>query len=495
MKGCRALMRIALSFSVALIGALAMPAGTAAAEEPPTHSCNWISKAALADGGNWLWPDESANYVLGIFQIPRDGHVELKGEFPHSRYLSFQSFDLGTHAFDLVQDIDIKPDAGSINPFRTNANRASARRAYTLKIVDGRVPERQRPSNTMYTQARNGSPGLPGLAIVLLRSYLPDSGRDSTGDVGWPIVTSVGADDARRPAAGCPALQLPTATTPLLRNLSSPVALPDLGISGHSPPRWFRAWDSYPEMVLNTLRSPATDLLPMDRIGESLPGTSIGNLATGYVAATFSQTHGEVLVLTGRAPTHPRTYHGEASMKGGEVRYWSFCANTDTTQYVGCLYDEQVPLDANGHYRIVVSPASSRPDNARTSCGFAWLPSTPRSLIILRNILADPAFAHGIKNVTRRGDEERVLGEYYPRGTYYGTPSEVERLGCGANSDRRVTADPHQATERHEREAGDEPARPVGAGPQDEDEQPRPETARGLKLPDLLPIDRLATIR
>ena len=420
----------ALGVASALASALLLPQGPASADEPPTHSCNWVSKAALNDAGNWLWPDQAAGYVLGLFVVPRGGHVALKGRFPHARYLSFQSFDLGTRAFDLVQDVDIEPDRGSTNPFRVGADRTTTRRSYTLRIVDRRLPERDRPANTIYTQARTGSPAVPGLAIVLLRSYLPDEGRDATGGVGWPTVSTVKADGTLRPAAGCPAIQLPAVVTPLLRHLALPTALPDLGISGHSPPRWFRAWDSYPEMVLNTLRSPVTDGLPLDQIGAALPGTTIGNLATGYLGATYSQTHGQVLVLTGRAPTHPRTRRGDARMRAGQVRYWSFCTNTDTTQYVGCLYDEQVPLDANGRYRIVVSPAASRPANARAACGFAWLPSTPRSLIILRNILAAPDFAHGIKRIRRRGDEERAMGAFYPRGTYHDTPRDVERLGC-----------------------------------------------------------------
>lgn len=218
----RRLTRFALSALMALSLTAAPPARFASADEPPTHSCNWVSKAALNDAGNWLWPDEAADYVLGVFVIPRGGHVELKGRFPHARYLSFQSFDLLTRAFDLVQDFEIQPDPGSSNPFTTGADRKATNRSYTLKIVEGRVPTGTRPPNTIYTKSRTGSPSLPGVAIVLVRSYLPDVGRDSTGDVGWPTVTSVAANGTRRQSATCPAPQLPLVVTPLLKNLSIP---------------------------------------------------------------------------------------------------------------------------------------------------------------------------------------------------------------------------------------------------------------------------------
>lgn len=429
--GDRNLRRIVLGFAVAVSAILVSPGLGASAREPATHACSWVSKAALNDAGNWLWPDEAAGYVLGVFAVPPGGRVELKGKFPHARYLSFQSFDLATRAFDLVQDLQIRPDPGSTNPFTLHANRTATRRSYTLRIVDGRVPSSNRPPNTLYTQSQSGSPAAPGIAVVLLRSYLPDTGRDATGAVGWPEVSTVTSNGIRRPTPSCPAIQLPSVVTPILRNLQAPGAVPDLGLSGYSLPRWFRAWDSYPEMILNTLRSPLTDVLPLGTIGAAMPGTSIGNLSTGYLLSVYSQSHGRVLLLTGRAPTFPATHRGEPRMVGGQVRYWSMCSYTDATQYVGCVYDEQVPLDAHGNFRIVVSPAADRPTNARPACGLTWLPATPRASLILRNILAAPTFKHAIKSITRRGDEEPVMAAYYPRG-HYVTAADIEALGCPA---------------------------------------------------------------
>jgi len=61
-----------------------------------------------------------------------------------------------------------------------------------------------------------------------------------------------------------------------------------------------------------------------------------------------------------------------------------------------------------------------------------WLPAgaLPSTLLILRNMLPDPSFAQAIQN-TEPGTEEQTMGSYYPRGKYYATTADYERLGCG----------------------------------------------------------------
>jgi hypothetical protein len=118
-------------------------------------------------------------------------------------------------------------------------------------------------------------------------------------------------------------------------------------------------------------------------------------------------------------------------MGTGQLRYWSFCTNAPTTQVYACHNDDQIPTDAHGDYTVVISTAAARPGNATTRCGIAWIPAGPlsQSVVLLRNMLPDPSFAQAIQNA-QPGTEQQTMGAYYPRGTYYATPADFERLGC-----------------------------------------------------------------
>ena len=58
-------------------------------------------------------------------------------------------------------------------------------------------------------------------------------------------------------------------------------------------------------------------------------------------------------------------------MGEAQTRYWSLCQNESpvTNRVSNCLYDEQVPVRADGSFVIVISLAQDRPSNATHSCG------------------------------------------------------------------------------------------------------------------------------
>ena len=151
-----------------------------------------------------------------------------------------------------------------------------------------------------------------------------------------------------------------------------------------------------------------------------------------YIFSIASRAYGEVLVLRGKAPTFPITYPARPVMEDGEMRYWSFCTNVETGQYLACRQDDAFPLDGQRRYTLALSTAASRPSNALERCGVTWLPLGPstRTVLIVRHMLPRDDFAHSIQKVGANGTEEQVMGDYYPRGTYYATTTEVEKLGC-----------------------------------------------------------------
>jgi hypothetical protein len=419
---------------LALLVILLWP-GAAAAQEPPTRDCGWNFKVA-GDQVNALYPDEAAKYWIALVRIPDGGHVEFKGRFPYARYMSFHTYEGRFRAVDALADVELEPDAGSTNPYLVGADRTAANRSYTLKVVDARAPAQQRPPNTLYNENADGSrsSSTAGGAGVALRIYQPDSGRDDTGGVGLPTITTVNADGSRSRLLGdCTSLGFPNAgVTETAAAFGFAGPLPRSGLSGYDPPRWFKHESAFKTYTLG-FGSEATSAFPVEELAAAMPEAGIGeNVHNKYIFSITSRTYGEVLLLRGTGPTFPRTFDARPVMEDGEMRYWSFCANVETTQYLACRQDDAIPLDAQRRYTLAISSSASRPANATERCGMSWLPSGPhpRTVLIVRHMLPRSDFAHSIQKVGENGTEEQVMGEYYPRGTYYATAAEVEKLGC-----------------------------------------------------------------
>lgn len=150
------------------------------------------------------------------------------------------------------------------------------------------------------------------------------------------------------------------------------------------------------------------------------------------------------------ARAHPDTFagHSRNDYARKQVRHWSLCnygaianpplipANTD------CLFDQEVPTDSHGYYTIVVSLPQDRPRNAIARCGVAWMNWTTKGddvpgghnrliSLTMRNQLASPSFSHAIDKISAPGTERKVMGDYYPNGTYT-TKQHFEKHGCTA---------------------------------------------------------------
>ena len=116
-----------------------------------------------------------------------------------------------------------------------------------------------------------------------------------------------------------------------------------------------------------------------------------------------------------------------------QLRYWSFCQYEPATQRViACRRDNRVKVGPRRYYKIVVSTAASRPENARRACGITWLPWGPQTqgLLIYRHMLPVPSFRRAIQRVGEPGNEKRALGRFYPRAKYFKSAEEFEKRGC-----------------------------------------------------------------
>jgi hypothetical protein len=466
----------ALLGALIVIGALAGPALAGAGNVPvrtvvhfpangpggqASGTCFW-GTSYTQETWNKIWPDSHTDYETSIDTIPAGGKIVFHGQFPHARFFSFTtSSSLGVIRGHLY-DVDIKPDPGSTNPFLPGANRNATHRSYTITMVDqvDPGPGHEAP-NTVYGGVAGQAPGA-GPMLIVVRTYLPDRGRDFTGGVGAPTATYVAANGTTSTGqAACtdvsakPGYANLTNVNPILFPESKIQSLLALSSSPEHPavakPVWYKYFT--PSWLLAPYYAGTSDASMISSL--PLVGTGLGaNPANGYVFTwldrRFGPNHGahNIAVLHGELPTTPATYAGEARMQGGtQLRYWSICNNQGLPSGATtgpCLADEEVPINAKRYYTIVISLPQDRPKNATDKCGVAWMDwgtagdgfTRPDStLILLRNLTttAHPAFPEAVQNITTPASVNSTMGAYLPTVTYTDA-KQFPHTGCNAGT-------------------------------------------------------------
>lgn len=453
-------------------------------EQPPALSshCFWGEPAGPIDGYNALGIETHVAYWYTKLDLPPGSRVVLRGKFPHARFMSLTSYGsfAGQRGAPIAgfSDYEIKPDAGSINPFLPGSRRTATNRSYTLTVSSDVDPGAgQRVPNTFYV-GRAGETGATQTVELVLRVYRPDRNRDISGDAGLPEPTLVLADGSRFAGTGaCAAANVTSSVYNIsLEGIGVPVStylqllnLPRPGPAGLLPAlpthpavlsptfvRYFNAPYSIAPFYKGTVLERQIATLPTD-LRPGLYATP----ANAYVSTYFDRKLGpdpsgrNIVVLRGKGPTHPHTFDRDPvnDFAGKQVRYWSICnyGTTIANPYLApvntdCLFDEQLPLDADGYYTVVVSLPEDRPSNATTRCGVAWMdwsrkgdwvPGGNDRLINLtiRQLVADASFAQAFDKILAPGTERQVAAEYLPEATY-STARQFEARGCspaGAN--------------------------------------------------------------
>ncbi|MCW3039548.1 MAG: hypothetical protein JWM31_1453 [Solirubrobacterales bacterium] len=424
------------------LGCVPAVAGAAPAAIPQAD-CFWTNRIASAydtdAAHNYAFPDSGAVYWSAKVTMPAGSKIVLKGAFAHARYQSINSYNKANNApIDALNDVATKPDAGSVNPYRLGARRDATKRAYTITVVNSGLPAGARADNTVYA----GVEGQPD-QLLLLRVYEPDSFKraELTGGVGLPKVELHLADGSiQTGAAACAAMQaqggqlsLTTLPESLYKSLREPAGAASTFPAEAKP--LFRAFYNTGFVISCWYQGNCT--------GNPLrAGGQYSNIDNQYVASFVSRgfAAGPVLVLKGKLPTTPQTGAKVKRTGGGQMRYWSICQNESlyTTKGAGCLYDSQIPVDAQGNYTIVTSRSADRPKNATAKCGVAYLPWPKNGdgdghlddgLLLVRNMLPSPSFHQAVQNTKTPGDEAKVMGPYLPRGSYL-TKAKFQQRGC-----------------------------------------------------------------
>jgi hypothetical protein len=416
------------------------PAAALASSAGVNPQCSWNIQigGSQADA---TFPDTGARYWGAAFQIPPGGYLEIQGQYPHARYFSFETYTAESQAIDGLYDAQIAPDPGSVNPYVPGAHRDSEHRDYTVYIVNGKVPTSGRAPNTIYTSTTDGSKSEPtGFAQIGYRIYLPDIGRDDTGGVGLPTITSVSSDGSRMlELGGCQIITLPDlGAQQISAALGEGFPISGPGVLGLNPLRWRKYTNpvtAYSAALLDNQLTSSEYQQAASEFDATLPsGGFFENVDTAYLFAVADREFGQVLALRGQVPTTPQTTLGQPIMGNGQMRYWSLCAFSQASSVYGCADDSDIPAKNHHHFLVVLSTAAARPSNASAQCGVNWIPlgAATQTVLLLRNMLPAPSFRDAVQNATV-GTEQQTLGPYYPIGSYYHTTADFEKLGCPVN--------------------------------------------------------------
>jgi hypothetical protein len=409
------------------------PANPATEDE---RSCLW---AVDTTNVNTLFPDTNAIYYVAVLPIPPGGDVRFTGSFPHGRYASFNVYNPLLQPTDALTDFEIAPSAGSTNPFVAGANRNAAARSYGLKMVQQTAPTGTRPANMLYAGQTIGTiAASQNQAVVIYRVYVPDAGLDDTGGVGLPNITfDYGNGQSLTGLPLCDAVASLDYTLPNLNAVPDEVQNLSLPAPTQTDLSWQKFFNTEAAEAYRAAGLPGG--FAVYEGVNSAGGTSGGfasNADNRYIYADISESYGNVVAIHTKFPTTPKTSGGEATMGTGDMRYLSICSNDQNlTTVFACLYDEQIPRDANGDGVIAVSMPADRPSNATAACGVAWLDwgSDDQALLIFRNMLplSQSQFPEAIQYIPEPPgyNETSVMGAYYPYGEHM-QKSAFEALGC-----------------------------------------------------------------
>jgi len=454
----------------------------------------------------FLGPDNHCTYSKLLFFAPFDSRLVIEGDFPHCRFMDYQilcPFDprtvtgiIGAPEVPIV-DIDIEPDSGNINPFRTGADRNANNRHYHIyfELKRGnavalnpqamKAPEYRAPGNT-----RVGGPfAYPGAvgdgcllpSVIWLRYYAPDHGTGpfagvplpkaylelQTGEKFW-IKCDFGLV-ARRQNVAIPGYPTPPKDPPSfigpkvgwLKMFSIALIMAEArGIYYVATKLWGKILQKYIKKHIRNL-----DKNYLGRGPDMPPPGNYECSATccnyiSYLCRPITLGDDKVIVLTGKLPVTPKTRNSEPVATVGECRYWSIAHYSDGQDGLykgvlyGCLMDDEIALDAERRYIIVYSRSNQRPRNAVSENGVTWQAWGPKSeqsfTIRWMSIMPEEHLStyapHQIswatgswsqpkydKNLVGK-NEPGVLGPYHPV-IHYMTRAEFEALGDSLSPD------------------------------------------------------------
>jgi len=353
-----------------------------------------------------ILPDQYANYFTYTAMRTKDNiGFRVKGEFPDTRYFSFNVYSLGDNITQgSLVDHQIATDSGLPNPFLVNQDSVKAGKYFTVHVV---------PSKYQGKNLANLLPFRDDVRLLLIVIRLYDYNIDDFGGVAFPTIEAISFEDDQDKD------QLEPTKLPRPLNL-----------------RWIVRKRSLPGMVkrLSLLYNTEQTIKPDDVNSEeelSIPFHAIDtrgyieNNDNRYLLSAITKEEEEVYLFRFKAPSYTT---GPENINQSDVRYWSFNLGNAATYNFNALKDEDAITDEGGYVNILLASKDQDLEARATALGYnflEWNMPWKKGLILFRHMLANPDFEVQIDDVppvlesTENYSEieaQHYLGDYAPRG-------------------------------------------------------------------------------
>jgi len=251
------------------------------------------------------YPDLYSHYWQYVWSVKENPNMVLKihGAYPHCRYFSFSLYDdADGSAINGSSDFEIKPDAGSVNPFVETSNKENY---YTVYIAPEAISDAvlaKLGANTNVIKVNSAVEQ----ADIMIRQYLSVDQNGNADEFGGVDMPSIQAFD-----------------TTTMQEIKTPLTL-DGNVEVNIP-----AFVERPQIDERTE-------IPFLLIPH---GSFYPNNATDYLYARTKVSDDQVLTLSFIPTPMPASVEEYLNAK---ARYWSICLGSamDTRSYYSINYDQ-----------------------------------------------------------------------------------------------------------------------------------------------------------
>ena len=354
-----------------------------------------------------ILPDKYANYFsYTVVRTNEDMGFKISGEFPDTRYFSFNVYSLEDNATQgSLVDYQIQTDSGKPNPFLVNRDSVEAGKRFTVYILPEKHKDKKLPNILPFRDDVK-------LLFMIIRLY--DYNKDDFGGVEYPTIQAITMEEETEKVELTPV----RSPRPLdLRTIVHTKSLPGM-VKRLS-------------LLYETENTVQLDGPHKERKYFSLPFHAIDtrgyieNNDNRYLLAGITKKEEEVFVFKFLSPTYTT---GPENINQTNVRYWSFNLGNSATYNFNALKDEDAIVDENGYVHIVLSDSDRAIENRSRELGYnfmEWNMDWKEGLVLFRHMLANPDFEAQIDEVPpiQKGmadftpvEAQKYIGDFSPQG-------------------------------------------------------------------------------
>ena len=288
-------------------------------EEYPAANDQWSVTLRGDNQSIRAYPDIFANYWEYTYSYAKNPYVGLRltGKFPKARFFNFTIYNDDTQInVSSIEDVDITPDNGNINPYVIEADNYTTE-GYTIHIIPASTSAAMRAGMNNICEF----PDELATVSVFMRQYLPmQYSGDERGGTDMPAIEAFDVRTGER-------VNFPKHEASFIYNI------PDIAVDEFSSA----------SRALPFMRAPLNLFYP--------------NAPAEYLFTRIQLNADSVAMFRFIPPVAPVSV---SEYPTADVRYWSICLGASSTLSYVSIYDKEMQkCDAEGFVNFIVAAKDS----------------------------------------------------------------------------------------------------------------------------------------